>query len=198
MHYEFKLVSFGTYYAASGSAARARLITLIAMPDVPRAGSRGTRVRSGTGGHEGGEDVVRVAVQVLAGPVVPHSGVRVGVAGSDLDVPEVDASVEHGRDERVAEHVRVRPGDLDAGGSGESPQAAGGRVPVHPGTAAVEQDWPARAVCDRPVDRPPDCWRQWYQDDLGALAAHAQYPVAVLLAEVGDVRGGGFEDPQAE
>jgi hypothetical protein len=33
---------------------------------------------------------------------------------------------------------------------------------------------------------------------LGALAAHAQHPVAVLLAEVGDVRAGGFEDPQAE
>jgi len=30
--------------------------------------------------------------------VVPHGGARVGVAGSDLDVPEVDASVEHGRD----------------------------------------------------------------------------------------------------
>ena len=139
-----------------------------------------------------------MAVQVLAGSVVPHGCARVGVAGGDLDVPEVDASVEHGRDERVAEHVRVRPGGLDAGGSGELPQAAGGRVPVHPGTAAVEQDRSARAVCDCPVDRPPDCWRQWYQGDLGALAAHPQYPVAVLLTEVGDVGCGGFEDPQSE
>jgi hypothetical protein len=32
----------------------------------------------------------------------------------------------------------------------------------------------------------------------GALAAHAQDPVAVLLAEVGDVGAGGFEDPQTE
>ena len=71
---------------------------LIAMPDVSRARLRETRVRSGTGGHVGGEDVVRVAVQVLAGSVVSHRRARVGVAGGDLDVPEVDAGIEHGRD----------------------------------------------------------------------------------------------------
>ena len=54
------------------------------------------------------------------------------------------------------------------------------------------------AVCDCPVDGPADGWRQRDEDDLGAFAAHAQHPVAVLLAEVGDVRTGGFEDPQAE
>jgi hypothetical protein len=94
--------------------------------------------------------------------------------------------------------MRVRPGDLDAGGPGELAQAAGGRVPVHPGAAAVEQDRPAGAVPGRPVDRTPDCWRQGHQDDLGAFAADAQHPVAVLLAEVGDVGGSGLEDPQAE
>src|SRR3974390_2037151 len=38
----------------------------------------------------------------------------------------------------------------------------------------------------------------WQGDegDLGALAAHAQDPVAVLLAEVSDVGAGGLEDPQ--
>jgi len=55
---------------------------------------------SGTGGHGGGENVVRVAVEVLAGSVVTHGGARVGVPGSDLHVSEVDASVEHDRDER--------------------------------------------------------------------------------------------------
>src|SRR6266487_1349253 len=49
--------------------------------------------------HVGGEDVVRVAVQVLAGPVIPHRGTRVGVAGGDLDVAQVHPRVEHGRDE---------------------------------------------------------------------------------------------------
>jgi hypothetical protein len=32
------------------------------------------------------------------------------VAGGDLDVAQVDAGVEHGRDEGVAQHVRVRAG----------------------------------------------------------------------------------------
>jgi hypothetical protein len=34
-------------------------------------------------------------------------------------------------------------------------------------------------------------------DHLGALAAHARHPVAVLVAEVGDVGAGGVEDPRA-
>lgn len=42
-----------------------------------------------------------MAVEVVAGPVVPHRGGRVGVAGGDLDVSQVDASVEHGRDADV-------------------------------------------------------------------------------------------------
>jgi hypothetical protein len=71
-------------------------------------------------------------------------------------------------------------------------------VPVHPGTTAVEQDRPAQARSDRPVDGPADCGWQRDQDDLGALAAYAQDPVAVFFAEVGDVGAGGFEDPQAE
>jgi hypothetical protein len=89
-------------------------------------------------------------------------------------------------------------GDPDAGGLGELVQAAGGRVPVHPGAAAVEQDRPARAGSDCPVDGPADRGWQRDQDDLGALAAYPQHPVAVFLAEIGDVRGGGLEDPQAE
>ena len=97
----------------------------------------------------------------------------------------------------MAEHMDV-PGELDAGGLGEVPQAAGGRMPVHPGAAGVQQDRPAAPGGYRPVNGPADRGRQRDQDDLGALAAHAQDPVAVLLAEVGDVRAGGFEDPQAE
>src|SRR5919204_21404 len=52
---------------------------------------------------------------------------------------------------RVAEHVRVRPGDLEAGGSGEVAQAAGGGVPVRPGAAGVQQDRPAVPEAGRPV-----------------------------------------------
>ena len=39
-----------------------------------------------------------MAVQVLAGPVVPHRGARVGVTGGD-DVPEVGAASETGREQ---------------------------------------------------------------------------------------------------
>jgi len=87
---------------------------------------------------------------------------------------------------------------LDAGDCGVPAQAAGGGVPVHLGASAVEQYRPVGAVCGCPVDGPADCWWQRYQDDFGAFPAHAQHPVSVLLAQVGDVRAGGLEDPQAE
>ena len=45
-----------------------------------------------------------MAVQVGAGPVVAHRGARVGVAGRDLDVPEIHAGIETGR-ERITNHV---------------------------------------------------------------------------------------------
>jgi hypothetical protein len=98
----------------------------------------------------------------------------------------------------VAKHMRVRLGCLYAGSFGKPPQAAGGRVAVHPAAAGVEQDRPAgmRAYCL--VDGPADGWRQGDQDDFGAFSAHAQHSVAVLFAEVGDVGGGGLEDPQPE
>jgi hypothetical protein len=55
-----------------------------------------------------------------------------------------------------------------------------------------------RAIGDRTVDAPPDGRGQRDQDDFGALAAYAQHPVTVLVAEVGDVRAGGLENPQAQ
>ncbi len=54
----------------------------------------------------------------------------------------------------MAEHMRVCPGDLDAGGLGELAQAASSGVPVHPGAAAVEQERPAHAAPGRPADGP--------------------------------------------
>ena len=100
-------------------------------------------------------------------------------------------------DEGVAEHVRV---DLcpQAGGLGQVPQAAGRRKAVHPGAAAVEQDRAVVPAARCPVDGPADRWRQRDMDHFAALAAHAQHPVVVLLAEVGDIGTGGFEDPQAQ
>ena len=139
-----------------------------------------------------------MTLEVLASPVVPHRGARIGVPGRDLDIPQVHASIEHGRYEGMAEHMRVRPGDPHASDLSEPAKAAGSGVAVHPATAAVEQDRPAGAGADRLVDGPADGWRQRDQDDLGAFAAHAQHPVAVFFADVGDIGPGGFEDPQAE
>ena len=65
-----------------------------------------------------------MTVEVLPGTVVTHSGARVGVTGSDLDISEIDARVEHCRD-KMAEYMRVRPGDLNACSFGELAQAAG-------------------------------------------------------------------------
>src|SRR3954453_11803880 len=85
-------------------------------------------VGSCAGGHVGGENVVGVSVEVLAGAVVAHGGPWVGVPGRDLDVAEVDAGVAHGGDEDVPQHVRVHPGQRDAGLLGEPPQPGGGAV----------------------------------------------------------------------
>ena len=74
-----------------------------------------------------------MTVKVLAGPVGTHRGARIGVAGGDLDIPQVHACVQHGRDEGMAEHVRVRPGDPHTRSLGEAPQAAGGGVAVPSG-----------------------------------------------------------------
>jgi hypothetical protein len=103
------------------------------------------------------------------------------VAGSYLDVTQVHSGIEHGRDECTAQHMRVRPGDPYTGYLREPPQAPGGGVAVHPGAAAVEQDRTARAGACRLADGAPHGRRQRDQDDLGALAAHAQHLVAVLV-----------------
>lgn len=64
----------------------------------------------------------------------------VGVAGGDLYVAKVYAGVEHGGDEGVPEHVRVHPRQVHASGVGESSQASGGGVPVHPPAPLVPQE----------------------------------------------------------
>jgi len=53
-----------------------------------------------------------MAVEVLASSVVAHSGSRVGVAGGNLYVAEVYASVEHRGDKSVSEHVWCIRGSL--------------------------------------------------------------------------------------
>ena len=93
----------------------------------------------------------------------------------------------------MADHVRVNL-RLQPGALGQTPQAAGRRVPVHASAAAGEQDRPAVPGSGCPVDC--DRWRQRNVDYFAALAAYAQDPVGVFFAEVGDFGAGGFDDPQ--
>ena len=139
-----------------------------------------------------------MAVEVVAGSVVAHGGSGVGVAGGDLDVAEVDAGVEHCGDVGVAEHVRMQRRHPHPGCLGEVAEAAGGRVPVHPLSAGVEQDRPRGSVADRGIQSSADGGWQGDEGGLVALAEHSQNAVAVFVAEVGDVQPGGFEDPETE
>jgi hypothetical protein len=72
---------------------------------------------------------------------------------------------------------------------------AGGGVAIQLGGEGVAQDRPGGAAVDRPVDGSGH--RRWQRDHhhLAAFAAHAQDPVAVLLAAALDVGAVGLEDP---
>jgi hypothetical protein len=95
-----------------------------------------------------------VPIEVLAGTVISHRGFRISMAGGDLDIAEADAGVEHGRDERVPQHVWMHPRYPDPGGLGQMLESAGGGVAVHAGADPVEQDRPGAPVADRAVDGP--------------------------------------------
>lgn len=153
----------------------------------------------GRGSHEGREYVVGVPIQGGPRTVVAHGGARVGVAGSDLDVAEVDACIEHGGHERVTQHVGVHASGGDPGRYGQGPQPSGGAVPIHPPPGPRAEQRAGVSSLDGAVHGPADGRRQGNEDDLViALAVDPQDPVAVDLAEVFDAGAGGFEDPQPE
>ena len=152
----------------------------------------------GAGSHVSSEDVIGMAVKILACSVVAHCGSRVRMAGSDLHVMKVDSGVEHRGHKRVPQHVRMHPRQTDTGISGQVLQPSGGGMAIHPHGAQVPQDGPDGSTRDRPLDRPLDRRRQWGEDDLATLTADLQHPMAVLLAHIGNVGATGFEDPQPE
>jgi hypothetical protein len=84
---------------------------------------RRARGWSCTRSHVSGQDVVRVAVEVVTRPVIAHSRARVSVPNCDLHVPQVHAGIQHGGHERVPEHMRCVPADPHACGPGQVPQA---------------------------------------------------------------------------
>jgi hypothetical protein len=70
---------------------------------------------------------------------------------------------------------------------GEPAKPAGRRVPVHPHSAAVQQDRPAFPVGYGAVDRSPD--RRGRGTSV-TLADHAQDTVAMFFAKVSDIDAG--------
>lgn len=86
----------------------------------------------------------------------------------------------------------------DPGGGGQVFKPAGGRVPVHPRPVGVAEDRTTVTAVDRSVEGPGHRWWQRDEDDLAALAAYPQDPVAVFLTDVGDVGSASFEDPKPE
>ena len=71
-------------YSTSCIDIRTNELLISAMSGVSRGMSRGeTQAGSSAGRHVGGQDVVGVAVEVAAGPVVPHRGARVSVPSGD-------------------------------------------------------------------------------------------------------------------
>jgi hypothetical protein len=82
----------------------------------------------------------------------------------------------------------MSPAGPDSRCLGQAPEPPGGGMLVHPRAVAVEQDRPGVMVTHGAIDRPAGRRRQRDQDDLAAFAADPQDPVAVLLAEVADVR----------
>lgn len=69
---------------------------------------------------------------------------------------------------------------------------------VHPGLVAVEEYGPGDTAADGVVQGTAGGWRERDEYDSGAFADDAEHPVAVSLAEVGDVRPGGLEDAEPE
>ena len=98
----------------------------------------------------------------------------------------------------VTQHVRMHPREVDSGVAGEVTQPPGGGVAVHPSAPLVEQQRTASSITAGAVDRSADGRWQRYEDDLSALAPDSEHSVAVLLAEIVDVRADGLEDPQSE
>jgi hypothetical protein len=64
-----------------------------------------SQVLPGGSGKVGGDDISGVPVETAAGTVVAHRCARVGVGRGFLHVPERDAGVEGGGDERVPQRV---------------------------------------------------------------------------------------------
>ena len=92
------------------------------------------------GGQERRHGVGGVAVEAVAGAVVPACGPGVGVAHGVLYVTQRHAGVERGGGEAMPQAVGADPGGrCDGGLVGQSPDDAVGRSAVEPSAAAGDE-----------------------------------------------------------
>jgi hypothetical protein len=74
-------------------------------------------------------------------------------------------------------------------------EPSGGSVAVHARAGPVKQDRPSGSVADGPVDSPGDSRGSGTSTILVPLPTTRSTPMTMLLAQVGNVGGAGFEDP---
>jgi hypothetical protein len=131
-----------------------------------------------------------VAVEILACLVVA----RVGVAGGDLDVSEVNSCVEHRGDEGMPQHVRVGAADAYSADAGEMPEAAGGsgiRTILVPLPHTRSTRWPcssSRSAMLALVASKPQCEQSEHGDEcevarVGRLAAGGEHRFELQVGE---------------
>jgi hypothetical protein len=147
-----------------------------------------------TAGHEGHDDVGRVAVEVLPSAVVDGGRARVGVSGGELDIAKRNTRVESRHDERGPEHVRMHLSQASPPTDRPDPPVRGAPVEALPVSTA--QDRSLEALADGKVDGSRRAGHERNGRGLGALAQDAQRSVAPLTAQVLDVGGARFADPQ--
>jgi hypothetical protein len=156
------------------------------------AGLEADRAGLCASGHVGGQDVVGVAVEVLASPVVAQvreSACRAAICTSRRSTPASSMVVTCLSMCWYIRGSRTPPGRR--GGV-----AGGWRHGGILTRRVLSRIDPQRSVADDPVDGTSYGGRERDEDDPSALAHHAQHAVAVSLTQVVDVGAGGFEDPQ--
>jgi hypothetical protein len=128
--------------------------------------------------------------EVLGATVVDRGRSRIGVAGGELHVPERDARVEGGHDERCSEHVGVY--DAERGALAYRTDPAMRVSAIETLDVTTLQDRPFESLADDQVDRARCSRHERDGRGLVALADDAQRPLSPLEPEILDVGGARF------
>jgi hypothetical protein len=181
------------------SSHRWRVCSSSPMPRVCRSLGQGRhRLGSGAGGYR----QRGCSSGVGPGPAElcrPHSGARVSMTSSDLDVTRVDSAGATGRDEGMTKHMRVRalviwmPTVAARRRRRRVAACRSSRVPRLLKRTGLQVRRPVAWSMARPT-----------ADGSGTRTLLVPSPrtpqdtVTMFFTDVGDIRACGFEDPQAQ